>query len=250
MSTHGKSPSGKKKTEHIPEHFLELGSKLTPFITPLFQKTGLSTLVYQRKYADGSEIRLSNRIDWLEYYYANRLYVGSLFEKPISDYRQEFVLWQAIADKHRVIALAKAHDIDHGLTYINPRKDYVEQFFMGGPNDKPETINRVINNLTFIDEFSCRFVCHAETLIKEAESRRIYLHQKDNKPTDTLEKLSRREIDIARILLLGASAKEIGLRLHISYRTVESHINNLKQKLHCKRRSELIQCLYMLGIRP
>ena len=36
---------------------------------PLF-KLGISSYVYVRTYADGSEFRLGNRSDWLEHYYS------------------------------------------------------------------------------------------------------------------------------------------------------------------------------------
>jgi len=52
--------------------------------------------------------------------------------------------------------------------------------------------------------------------------------------------LTAREIDILKCLLKGYSAKEAGLELKISYRTVESYINTLKLKLGCTRKSELI----------
>ncbi|WP_119344080.1 response regulator transcription factor [Facilibium subflavum] len=60
--------------------------------------------------------------------------------------------------------------------------------------------------------------------------------------------LSKRQHQIARMLILGASAKEIALKLSLSYRTVETHINNIKQKLNCHKRSELITHLHQIGV--
>lgn len=45
--------------------------------------------------------------------------------------------------------------------------------------------------------------------------------------------LTLRELDVLKCLLKRYSAKEIGLELKISHRTVESYINILKIKLHC-----------------
>lgn len=60
--------------------------------------------------------------------------------------------------------------------------------------------------------------------------------------------LTQREIDIIKFLLQGYSAKEIGLALNISYRTVETHIYYLKLKLRCTKKSELIRIFLKLGL--
>jgi DNA-binding NarL/FixJ family response regulator len=53
--------------------------------------------------------------------------------------------------------------------------------------------------------------------------------------------LSDREIEIVRYISEGLTYKEIGNKLHISTRTVESHKNNILQKLDVKTIPELIK---------
>ncbi len=60
--------------------------------------------------------------------------------------------------------------------------------------------------------------------------------------------LTARETDILKCLLKGYSAKEAGLELGISYRTVESYINMLKLKLGYNKKSELIGLSIKLGL--
>lgn len=62
------------------------------------------------------------------------------------------------------------------------------------------------------------------------------------------EYLTSREIDIIKCLLQGFSAKEAGLKLGISYRTVESYISILKLKLRCNKKSQLIGFCVKLGL--
>lgn len=59
---------------------------------------------------------------------------------------------------------------------------------------------------------------------------------------------TRREITILQGLLLGHSNKKIGLTNSISPRTVESHINNIKQKLQCRTRGDIIITAIKLGL--
>ncbi|MBX3708746.1 MAG: helix-turn-helix transcriptional regulator [Gammaproteobacteria bacterium] len=52
-------------------------------------------------------------------------------------------------------------------------------------------------------------------------------------------KLTRRENDCAKQLILGKQIKEIASILKLSPRTVESHINNLKEKFNYRNKLEL-----------
>jgi DNA-binding CsgD family transcriptional regulator/predicted SnoaL-like aldol condensation-catalyzing enzyme len=54
-----------------------------------------------------------------------------------------------------------------------------------------------------------------------------------------VESLSDREVDCLQQLLLGKTAIEIGQFLHLSPRTVESYLENLKEKLSCDSKREL-----------
>lgn len=51
--------------------------------------------------------------------------------------------------------------------------------------------------------------------------------------------LTNREIDCANLVLIGMKVKEIALKLNLSPRTIETHINNLKLKLNCRDKIEL-----------
>lgn len=55
--------------------------------------------------------------------------------------------------------------------------------------------------------------------------------------------LSKREWDVARNILEGKTAREIAIQLYISPRTVERHIENIKIKLHCVNKIEIVRRL-------
>lgn len=59
--------------------------------------------------------------------------------------------------------------------------------------------------------------------------------------------LTRREKEVVAQLLRGYSAKESAKVLGISYRTVETHIDNIKNKFGVNRKHELIVKLYAMG---
>lgn len=51
--------------------------------------------------------------------------------------------------------------------------------------------------------------------------------------------LSRRETDVARLVTVGLTNKEIGAQLFISERTVESHVRNILTKLGFTSRTQV-----------
>lgn len=56
----------------------------------------------------------------------------------------------------------------------------------------------------------------------------------------TLTSLTSREIDVLKFLAYGFPANYIAKQLHLSCRTVENHIANIRSKLDCKSKVELI----------
>lgn len=56
--------------------------------------------------------------------------------------------------------------------------------------------------------------------------------------------LSNREIEVLSHLVRGRTAKEISEHLGISRRTVEHHIEHIKEKSRCRTRSELVDKFY------
>lgn len=60
--------------------------------------------------------------------------------------------------------------------------------------------------------------------------------------------LTEREAECLFYLLRGKSARDIGERLKISPRTVESYIENIKMKFNCKLKSDLIETAIENGL--
>jgi len=61
-----------------------------------------------------------------------------------------------------------------------------------------------------------------------------------------LESLTRRELEVSRLAAEGYSAAEIGRRLNIGARTVESHLASAYSKLRIRSRLELIRMVTRL----
>ena len=62
------------------------------------------------------------------------------------------------------------------------------------------------------------------------------------------EVFSKREREILELIALGQSSKEIGAKLFIAERTVETHRKNMIKKINVKNTAELITYAMSLGI--
>jgi DNA-binding CsgD family transcriptional regulator len=65
---------------------------------------------------------------------------------------------------------------------------------------------------------------------------------------NSLTPLSDREIDCLKLLIQGHTSKTISKELEISKRTVETYIENIKNKLSCDSKSEIIDRVFKLGL--
>ncbi|MFE3099903.1 LuxR C-terminal-related transcriptional regulator [Nocardia tengchongensis] len=63
--------------------------------------------------------------------------------------------------------------------------------------------------------------------------------------TDTV--LSEREREVAELVLLGLTYREIGARLYISAKTVEHHVARMRRRIGASSRSELLSMLRAMG---
>ena len=80
------------------------------------------------------------------------------------------------------------------------------------------------------------------------EVKAILAEQEMDENSDELNNLSRREIDIIKLIKEGLSSKEIALQLDISLKTVEVHRYNILKKLKLKNTAALVNYINTNGL--
>ena len=60
--------------------------------------------------------------------------------------------------------------------------------------------------------------------------------------------LTVREQQILEFIAAGYSAKQVAQRIEIAPRTVERHIENIRQKMHARNTPHMISCAYTSGM--
>lgn len=74
------------------------------------------------------------------------------------------------------------------------------------------------------------------------------LQQKDGEGSELLAQLTEREIEILKLISEGFSNKEVGEKLFISHRTVDTHRTNLMQKLDVHNVAGLVRVAIQEGL--
>jgi DNA-binding NarL/FixJ family response regulator len=97
-----------------------------------------------------------------------------------------------------------------------------------------------------------RAVAHGDTYVRASAARVLAknLTKKDPAATerDQYERLTQRERDVLRLVAQGFSAPEIGEKLFISPKTVDTYKQRIQEKLGLTHRSDYVQLALKLGI--
>jgi len=87
-----------------------------------------------------------------------------------------------------------------------------------------------------------KYICHeVKNILAEQELE-------ENPVNANMNNLSRRELDIIKLIKEGLSSREIGLELELSLKTVEVHRYNILKKLKLKNTAALVNFINAKGL--
>ena len=174
-------------------------------------------------------------------------------------------------------------NIDNGITFISKYKKYTVLYIFATTKDNLAINNIYTRDISLFKRFISFFEDRYHNLLLESEKNKIYLPEKQiimpsqhNKiPADSLKHdfylktplkrffidhekgvfLTKKEAECAAFMIDGATSKQIARAMQSSYKTVEQHIYNIKQKYkfimdssYLPERQELINFLKEAGI--
>lgn len=257
-------------------HFLNHSDEINQICEPLKENFGITSFIYQKNLLDGSEIRLTNQPKWTQYFLEHQFYAISGFEKHPSFYHDGHIVWRNLTNHQPILEKCREHNIDHGITFIKKIPEGCEFYFLGTTPNRPELTNLFLNHIDLLERFILYFKEKSAPIVRKLQQHRIIIPNKyqlvksEEKAITVLNQaisqkflrqtqikkmivdaqtvISGRELDCARLLIQGKTARQIGAELFLSPRTVETHINHLKDKFNLRSKSELINKLLSLSI--
>lgn len=96
-----------------------------------------------------------------------------------------------------------------------------------------------------------RSVCAGDVLIAASATRRLVERagaRRPAPPSETLQTLTAREVEVLRAVARGSSNAEIGRELFVSEATVKTHVARLLSKLQQRDRVQLVVFAYENGV--
>lgn len=251
---------------------------LNEFCQPLKTYFGITYFSYRRLFNDGSIFDLGTNPAAYQYYFDAKVYEYNSFEYHPNSYQDGFILLSQIASLNKLNKTLKDRfNIDYIICLIIKAKDAVEFFFFATKADNHKILQFYLNDKDTLVSFANYFKQKASSILAKGEEYKIFIpsmlsarnidpilnfkNEHTNKKFKyEMEKklflpkkepgklkLSQREIDCAKLLMQGMSGREISEKLAISQRTVETHLIHLKDKLSCRKKSELVSKLLQNG---
>lgn len=248
----------------------KISAKMKQFCTPLVDTFGLSQFYYYRLQNDGQYVSANLHSEWSAKFYhedhhkrwpffrhPDLMSGGVCILQPIDDKQYDFVLKEA-REKYNL-------NYSFQLNYKTESGVEAYGFALDSNNLNKQLLfaQHIPLLRVFIKSFreqllpSFNILKDNEVDIGKILGKSFYQQPiiQPLKPTESLleqfgiylsNPLSEREQDVAKELLKGFSASQIGETLFISKRTVEHHIDRMKEKLDASTKSALIQKLRTL----
>jgi len=212
------------------------------------KKIPINHLNYIHKFNDGSVFYLCSNHAWIKHYISNQYMTKGAFETNSVLAKNRYVLWDSL-DSNDVILKDSREliHVEHGLTIIHQTKEGTGFFNVGNTDGDITHLNTYLNHLSALNEFVLYFYDNTKLLFQKAKQERLII-MPDQKHVHSLQDkllhITQRERDCINWYLRGKNSGEIAIILGISRRTVETHIEHIKQKLNC---TNLFQLGYSLA---
>jgi len=225
---------------------------------PLLNPKEISFFYFARVFDSGACDILSHHPGAMRYIFEHKMRVTA--DIPKETVAQEF--WYVIPRDEKYARPLQDYkslfNIGSLVDYIRRYDGFYEMYCFGTETTQTETAASLfLNRKEKLRKFSENFKRRLKSVIQRPEQIRIKLPPV-MKPTLTglgraMEtqpgmQFTQRELDCISFLPLGYTAKEIARELSLSMRTVEFYLGNVKAKLGCSRRSEVIRLLNDNGV--
>lgn len=249
---------------NLEKHYsLNSSNNVKEICDPLLNSIGITYFNYIKIYhKDCSRELLTNNAEWIKHFYDNSLYnsIGAIDVEHLLP--KGYFLWSELNTKDPIYLQGRDFfNIDNGVSFVIKRPDVTYLYIFASTKDKYEINNFYAGNIDLLKRFIHYFTDNGQFLIKEASKNRIYLPEKREIKTERINnillteeirknfmkktKISRyfllnqsdelyltnKQAECVSLSMQGLTSKQIGKKVGISHRTVESYFLDIKNKI-------------------
>ncbi len=256
-------------------------AQIDKIIEPLKKLFNVTFFSYAKFYWDLRVLSFTNNKEWIQYYDENKLYeTPSDMPMPVG---KKFFLDHEIDQnsefyKHIMIPLKEKFNVKQSLTYITYFNGAICSYSFGSDIEDPNFKYDLLQNEDYLKQFAIYFSESARKLIHQAKpNAKKYqpdqiaqmsifkaLNQffnRTKKLTQSLETvkrfyldgtadniyLTKSEMKCLLEIIQGETYNDIATHLGLSVKTIHNYVENIKDKLDCKTKSEIIQSVKYQG---
>ena len=225
---------------------------------PLDERFGIDYITYARYHLDGSYSILFTDGRSVENCFRHNDY-----RLPGQTLKPGVYTWIGLYSEAVLADLREAYGHDHGVTLIVQEEGFLDHITFSTKPENHNILDLYMNHPNLLYQLRAYFLETGGRIIEAADKNTIALPNYE-KPTDELTLssedevelmlplkrypvftdhgktyLTPREISCLALYMKMHTSKEIARVLDISHRTVEFHLNNIKEKLGVMSKSEL-----------
>lgn len=223
----------------------------------LLSQTRLKTFYYARVAHDGSCVLACSNAAWLRYKLEHNFSVVA--PAKVQHNKTTFHMVQQSADAltQRILHDGERHfSIYHPIDLLKKTDECVEVFSYAFDSNCADATDFYLNNTDLLLHFCRHMADFAAAPESHGHIARMQItntkqfHLNRAYSTDVSDAIMRghnisaREYEVITRLAKGFSYKQIASELSLSSRTVESHIDNIKRKLRCQSKRQLVMLLH------
>lgn len=225
--------------------FFSYDSQIERLMQPLKGQADIELLGFCRRYLNRQRFLICHHHDWVTSFYANALYRYSLYEKEPQDLPSAYHMWD-----HQPYSPPEVYrysqikfGLEHGLTVVKQHESYSDTFVFASQSANSLINNFYLNQKELLENFVAKFYESLAPDLVNLENYRFSVPDDvvTNKPT--ILTLTQRQQECATLIIEGYNTKEMARILGLSPRTVECHVDSLREKLRAKNRLHLSSIL-------
>lgn len=269
--------------EIVQDYIIKYSDRIRKATQPLRERFGIEYFTYHRIDDEGKYTVLVDRPDWAQHYVQEQIYLQDPYLRHPSCYQSGISLIETHGSKeYREMLLdagKKVMNVDMGAFLIEKKENSVEFFGYSGNKESSALQSLYLNHPQILRSFAAHFKRSLHSILAQmtvetsslvdlkgddyfckqticpdvAPEMRLAYYRDLGFEAQNAEKLSRREKQCLKLLIESKSAKETAQVLGLSPRTVESYFENIKCKLSCWSKQEVltVACqLNELGLLP
>ncbi|HEY5260212.1 MAG TPA: LuxR C-terminal-related transcriptional regulator [Rhabdochlamydiaceae bacterium] len=258
--------------EIVQKYIVKHSDRIKKTTKPLVDHFGIAYFTYHRIDNEGKYTVLVDRPEWAERYVSSKIYLVDPYLRHPSVFESGISLWENHgSEEYRETVMKEAKeilDLDTSVTLIQKHNGCVEFFGFAGKKEDCALESLYLNHRHLLKSFIGHFKREMRPVLTQMEDEAgslIDLKGLDffrqepmcaDLPSETLlayykdlgmkwelaqiEKLTPRERQCLKLLTEDKSAKETAALLGLSPRTIESYFENIKNKLSCTYKHEVL----------